>query len=84
MLLAIAAKRIDSKIVSEVGVGVGVGVGVEVGATATTLTVITNLLARYLSVSSVTTTMMQFPTFSNLTTYKGTMEQILEESLDNR
>ena len=83
MLLAIAAKRFDSKLDVEVGVGdtAGVGVTAGVGAAATTRIKILKLLAWYSFVSSVKITKLQFPTFLNSTTYKGISEQLLVEPI---
>ena len=85
MLLAIAAKRFDSKLAAEVGVGdtagVGVGVTAGVGAAATTRIKTFKLLAWYSFVSSVKITKLQFPTFLNSTTYKGISEQLLVEPI---
>ena len=91
MLLAIAAKRVDSKLVTGAGVGVttglgvttgdGVGVTAGVGVAATTRIKILKLLAWYSFVSSVKITKLQFPTFLNSTTYKGISEQLLVEPI---
>ena len=67
-----------------VGVGVTTGAGVAPGVPATTRIKILKLLAWYLSVSSVKTTKLQFPTFLNSTTYKGMREQLLVEPIAKR
>jgi hypothetical protein len=67
-----------------VGIGVITGAGVAPGAAATTRIKILKLLAWYLSVSSVKTTKLQFPTFLNSTTYKGMREQLLVEPIAKR
>ena len=67
-----------------VGVGVTTGAGVAPGVPATTRIKILKLLAWYLSVSSVKSTKLQFPTFLNSSTYKGIREQLLVEPIAKR
>ncbi len=56
------------------GVGVTIGVDVDVGSITRTENVAE--VAEYASVSATEITITHFPTCSNLTTYKGTIEQI--------